>query len=162
VEPSNRQKLASTSPTSGGRSFGIVRSRTEATEFYNNNNNNNNNMYYPSMSKMTEKHHSQVSACPGARTRHFPDASPRGILGSCSAAEGNSNAHSPLSISLSLFRPTFESSPVSIPGGARMTGTSAITASPQEAQESPGNLTRSCLTGSSNCGVLSRVRAVMI
>jgi hypothetical protein len=27
------QKLAPTSPTSGGRSFGIVRSRTNATEF---------------------------------------------------------------------------------------------------------------------------------
>jgi hypothetical protein len=31
--PSNPQKLALTSPTSGGRSVGIVRSRTQATEF---------------------------------------------------------------------------------------------------------------------------------
>jgi hypothetical protein len=30
--PSNPQKLALTSPTSGGRSVGIVRSRTKATE----------------------------------------------------------------------------------------------------------------------------------
>jgi hypothetical protein len=29
-----KQKLALTSPTSGGRSVGIVRSRTEATEFF--------------------------------------------------------------------------------------------------------------------------------
>jgi hypothetical protein len=31
--PSNPQKLALTLPTSGGRSVGIVRSRTQATEF---------------------------------------------------------------------------------------------------------------------------------
>jgi hypothetical protein len=31
------QKLALTSPTSGGRSVGIVRLRTKATEFFNNN-----------------------------------------------------------------------------------------------------------------------------
>jgi hypothetical protein len=33
VAPSIRKKLAITSPTSGGRSAGIVRSRTQATEF---------------------------------------------------------------------------------------------------------------------------------
>jgi hypothetical protein len=33
VAPSNPQKLAITLPTSGGRSFGIVRSRTQAMEF---------------------------------------------------------------------------------------------------------------------------------
>jgi hypothetical protein len=33
VAPLYPQKLALTSPTSGGRSVGIVRSRTEATEF---------------------------------------------------------------------------------------------------------------------------------
>jgi hypothetical protein len=33
VAPSNPQKLALTLPKSGGRSFGIVRSRTQATEF---------------------------------------------------------------------------------------------------------------------------------
>jgi hypothetical protein len=33
VAPSNPQKLALTSPTSGGRSVGIVGSRTQATEF---------------------------------------------------------------------------------------------------------------------------------
>jgi hypothetical protein len=32
VAPSTRKKLALTLPTSGGRSVGIVRSRTEATE----------------------------------------------------------------------------------------------------------------------------------
>jgi hypothetical protein len=36
------QKLALTSPTSGGRSVSIVRSRTQRTEFSFNNNNNNN------------------------------------------------------------------------------------------------------------------------
>jgi hypothetical protein len=34
VASSNSQKLALTSPTSGGRSVGIVRSRTQATEFF--------------------------------------------------------------------------------------------------------------------------------
>jgi hypothetical protein len=34
VTPSVCKKLALTSPTSGGRSVGIVRSRTQATEFY--------------------------------------------------------------------------------------------------------------------------------
>jgi hypothetical protein len=33
LHPSNPQKLALTSPTIGGRSIGIVRSRTQATEF---------------------------------------------------------------------------------------------------------------------------------
>jgi hypothetical protein len=33
VAPSIRKKLAITSPTSGGRSVGIVRSRTQATKF---------------------------------------------------------------------------------------------------------------------------------
>jgi hypothetical protein len=33
VAPSNPHKLALTSPTSGSRSVGIVRSRTQATEF---------------------------------------------------------------------------------------------------------------------------------
>jgi hypothetical protein len=33
VAPSFPKKLAITSPTSGGRSVGIIRSRTEATEF---------------------------------------------------------------------------------------------------------------------------------
>ena len=33
VTPLYRQKLALTSPTGGGRSVGIVRSRTKATEF---------------------------------------------------------------------------------------------------------------------------------
>jgi hypothetical protein len=33
VAPSIRKKLALTSPTSGGRSVGIVRSRTQAMEF---------------------------------------------------------------------------------------------------------------------------------
>ena len=33
VTPSIRKKLALTSPTGGGRSVGIVRSRTKATEF---------------------------------------------------------------------------------------------------------------------------------
>jgi hypothetical protein len=36
--------LALTSPTNGGRSGGIVRLRTKATDFFNNNNNNNNNV----------------------------------------------------------------------------------------------------------------------
>ena len=35
VTPLYPQKLALTSPTGGGRSVGIVRSRTEATEFFN-------------------------------------------------------------------------------------------------------------------------------
>jgi len=43
VTPLYPQKLALTSPTGGGRSVGIVRSRTKATEFFFNNNNNNNN-----------------------------------------------------------------------------------------------------------------------
>jgi len=34
VTPLYPQKLALTSPTCGGRSVGIVRSRTKATEFY--------------------------------------------------------------------------------------------------------------------------------
>jgi hypothetical protein len=34
VAPSNPQKLAITSPTSGGRSVGIVRSRTQTMEVY--------------------------------------------------------------------------------------------------------------------------------
>jgi hypothetical protein len=34
VTPLYPQKLALTSPTSGGRSVGIVRSRTQATEFF--------------------------------------------------------------------------------------------------------------------------------
>jgi hypothetical protein len=34
VAPSYQQKLALTSPTSGGNSVGIVRSRTEATELF--------------------------------------------------------------------------------------------------------------------------------
>jgi hypothetical protein len=34
VTPSIRKKLALTSPTSGGRSVGIVRMRTEAMEFF--------------------------------------------------------------------------------------------------------------------------------
>jgi len=34
VTPLYPQKLALTSPTGGGRSVGIVRSRTKATEFY--------------------------------------------------------------------------------------------------------------------------------
>jgi hypothetical protein len=34
VAPSIRKKLAITSPTSGGRSVGIVRSRTQAMEFF--------------------------------------------------------------------------------------------------------------------------------
>jgi hypothetical protein len=34
VAPSIRKKLAITSPTSGGRSVGIVRSGTQAMEFY--------------------------------------------------------------------------------------------------------------------------------
>jgi hypothetical protein len=34
VAPSIRKRLAITSPTSCGRSVGIVRSRTQATEFY--------------------------------------------------------------------------------------------------------------------------------
>jgi hypothetical protein len=33
VAPSTRKKLAITSPTSGGRSVGIVRSRTQTMEF---------------------------------------------------------------------------------------------------------------------------------
>ena len=33
INPSIRKKLALTSPTGGGRSVGIVRSRTKATEF---------------------------------------------------------------------------------------------------------------------------------
>jgi hypothetical protein len=33
VAPSIRKKLATTSPTSGGRSVGIVRSRTQTMEF---------------------------------------------------------------------------------------------------------------------------------
>jgi hypothetical protein len=33
VAPSIRKRLALTSPTKGGRSVGIVRSRTQATEF---------------------------------------------------------------------------------------------------------------------------------
>jgi hypothetical protein len=33
VAPSSRKKLAITSPTSGGRSVGIVRSRNQTTEF---------------------------------------------------------------------------------------------------------------------------------
>jgi hypothetical protein len=33
VAPSIRKRLALTSPTSGGRSVGVVRSRTQATEF---------------------------------------------------------------------------------------------------------------------------------
>ena len=43
VTPLYPQKLALTSPTGGGRSVGIVRLRTKATEFFNNNSNNNNN-----------------------------------------------------------------------------------------------------------------------
>jgi hypothetical protein len=34
VAPSIRKKLAITSPTSGGRSVGVVRSRTQAMEFF--------------------------------------------------------------------------------------------------------------------------------
>jgi hypothetical protein len=34
VAPSIRKELVLTSPTSGGRSVGIVRSRTQATEFF--------------------------------------------------------------------------------------------------------------------------------
>jgi hypothetical protein len=47
VTPSIRKNLAISSPTSGGRSVRIVRSRTQATGFclVNNNNNNNNNTY---------------------------------------------------------------------------------------------------------------------
>jgi len=37
VTPLYPQKLALNSPTGGGRSVGIVRSRTKATEFYDNN-----------------------------------------------------------------------------------------------------------------------------
>jgi hypothetical protein len=50
------QKLALTSPTSGGHSVGIVRSRAQATvfSFDNNNNNNNNNNVIKSMLRSVE------------------------------------------------------------------------------------------------------------